>query len=166
MACGKPGDFRTFLCFYHGRRFPFASISHTFSIRLLRVSVSFAVSSQSMKFRRSFESSVFHCALARGCAPSALYSGIGTTAKQHGRLFPEASREGILSTRLFRVSACFAESIQRMKSRRASGVREFHRTKESPVSALRKSGGTFASMCLFEENKYLNRAIFVFLRIS
>lgn len=147
----------------HGCRFPFASFLHVSSIKCLRSKVSFADSTKSTKSRRSSEVKLLQVALAFESAPSALYSGIGTTAKQQGRLFPEASRDGMLSIRRFRVSACFAESIHAMKSLRAMSVRDFHLASDGVSSALSKSGGVFVSAGLVIVPKKNIQLFIVFL---
>jgi len=140
--CGK-----NFIYFF---RLPFPSNWQTFPILSLRAAVSFASFIHSIKFLRSFELSVFHWVLAFESVPSALYRGMGTTAKQQMRLFPDASRDGMLEMRFLRVSACFASSIHKMKSLRARGVSVFHVVfaEVSAASTLRKSVGTWTSFAV------------------
>jgi hypothetical protein len=67
--------------------------------------------------------------------------------KQHNRRFPEASMSQAFSMRRLRVSGCLAEVIEKIQSRRASGVMSSHPPCASgaPARALRRSIGTLIS---------------------
>src|SRR5262245_39490851 len=55
-----------------------------------------------------------------------LLSNIPDRSKQHGRRLPLASMSQAFAIRPARVAACLAETIQKMKSRRAAGVMSDH----------------------------------------
>jgi hypothetical protein len=67
--------------------------------------------------------------------------------KQHIRRFPDASMEHAFSIRRLRVSACLAELIHRIQSRRAIAVVSVHvaRARGAAARALRRSIGTLVS---------------------
>jgi hypothetical protein len=67
--------------------------------------------------------------------------------KQHNRRFPEASMSHAFSIRRLRVSGCLAELIEKIQSRRASGVMSSHPAFASGAAAraLRRSIGTLIS---------------------
>ncbi len=70
-----------------------------------------------------------------------------TPGKQHNRRFPQTSMSHAFSIRRLRVSGCLAVVIEKIQSRRASGVMSSHpaRANGAAARALRRSIGTLIS---------------------